>query len=77
MKKESNNASDVDVAEGWILLKQYQDNIEKTNDVYEKDQLNRDMVQVAKKMCEMGMKAEQTVQAFNILNRLTPVLCTK
>ena len=37
----------------------------------EKDQLNRSMVQVAKKMREMGTKAGQTVQAYNILNRLT------
>lgn len=64
--------SSVDVAEGWILLKQYQDNIEKENNLIKKDELNRSMVQVAKKMREIGTKAGQTVQAFNILSRLTP-----
>lgn len=70
--KDSNKATDVDVAEGWILLKQYQDRIQNTTDLTTKDELNRSMVQVAKKMREMGTKAGQTVQAYNILNRLTP-----
>lgn len=59
--KPSESATSVDIAEGWILLKQYSDSG------------NYDgVVQVAKKMREMGTKAGQTVQAFNILSRLTP-----
>ena len=72
LRKESENATSVDVAEGWILLKQYQDNIAKETDINTKNELNRSMVEVAKKLREMGTKAGQTVQAFNILNRLTP-----
>ena len=59
--KPSENATAVDVAEGWILLKQYADN----NDT-------DGMVEVAKKLRDMGTKAGQTVQAFNIMSRLTP-----
>jgi len=59
--KDSNNANSTDVAEGWILLKQYAD----SND-YDS------MVEVAKKMREIGSKAGQTVQAFNIMERMTP-----
>lgn len=59
--KASEKATDVDVAEGWILMKQYED-------VGDYD----GMVQVAKKMREIGTKAGQTVQAFNIMNRMTP-----
>ncbi len=59
--KDSKKIDPTDVAEGWILLKQYQDSG------------NYDaMVQVAKKMREMGTQAGQTVQAFNIMERLTP-----
>lgn len=51
----------VDVAEGWILMKQYQ------------DAKNYDgVVAVAKKMREIGTQAGQTVQAFGIMQRLTP-----
>lgn len=59
--KASEKATDVDVAEGWILMKQYED-------IKDYD----GMVQVAKKMREIGTKAGQTVQAFNIMNRMTP-----
>ena len=59
--KDSEDATAVDVAEGWILLKQYADN----NDT-------EGMVAVAKKMREIGTKAGQTVQAFNIMARMTP-----
>ncbi len=59
--KDSENATAIDVAEGWILLKQYADN----NDA-------DGMVATAKKMREMGTKAGQTVQAFNIMERMTP-----
>ena len=59
--KASEKATDVDVAEGWILMKQYED-------IGDYD----GMVQVAKKMREIGTKAGQTVQAFNIMNRMTP-----
>lgn len=59
--KESNKADATDVAEGWILLKQYADSN------------NYDgMVEVAKKMRDIGSKAGQTVQAFNIMERMTP-----
>jgi hypothetical protein len=59
--KESTSANATDVAEGWILLKQYADN----NDT-------DGMVAVAKKMRDIGTKAGQTVQAFNIMERMTP-----
>lgn len=72
LRKNSENATSVDVAEGWILLKQYQDSITKETDINTKNELNRSMVEVAKKLREIGTKAGQTVQAFNILNRLTP-----
>lgn len=59
--KDSKKATATDVAEGWILMKQYQD-------IGDYDS----MVQVAKKMREIGTTAGQTVQAFNIMERLTP-----
>jgi hypothetical protein len=59
--KASESADATDVAEGWILLKHYADSGD-TNG----------MVEVAKKLRDMGTKAGQTVQAFNILSRLTP-----
>lgn len=59
--KSSEDATATDVAEGWILLKQYAD-----------DNNTDGMVEVAKKLREMGTKAGQTVQAFNILSRMTP-----
>lgn len=59
--KDSEKATAIDVAEGWILLKQYA------------DKNNADgMVAVAKKMRDMGTKAGQTVQAFNIMERMSP-----
>lgn len=67
-----NGYDDVDVAEGWILLKQYQDSIATETDLIRKDQLNRSMVQVTKKLRNIATKTGQTEQAFNILNRLTP-----
>ena len=72
LRKDSENATSVDVAEGWILLKQYQDSINTENDLNTKNELNRSMVEIAMKLREIGTKAGQTVQAFNILNRLTP-----
>ena len=68
----SDKSTSVDIAEGWILLKQYQDKISQTSDLAIKDELNKSMVEVAKKMREMGTKAGQTIQAFSIMNRLTP-----
>lgn len=50
-----------DVAEGWILLKRAQDNGD-----YDM------MVEVAKKMREIGTKSGQAVQIYNLLARLTP-----
>lgn len=61
VKQDSKNANATDVAEGWILLKQYADNGD-----YDC------MVEVAKKMREIGTTAGQTVQAFNIMERMTP-----
>ena len=59
--KDAKSATATDVAEGWILLKQYQDAGDYDS-----------MVEVAKKMREMGTAAGQAVQAFNIMSRLTP-----
>lgn len=59
--KDSKNADATDVAEGWILMKQYADSS------------NYDgMVEIAKKLRDIGTKAGQTVQAFNIMERMTP-----
>ena len=59
--KDSKNANAEDIAKGWILLKQYQDagNYQSA-------------VEVAKKMRDTLSTAGQTVQAANILSRLTP-----
>lgn len=55
------NFTPEDVAQGWILLKRFQ------------DAGNYDaMVQVAKKMRNIATKSGQTVQMFNIQSRLTP-----
>ncbi len=59
--KDSKNATATDVAEGWILMKQYQDSGDYDS-----------MIEVVKKMREMSTQAGQTVQAFNIMERLTP-----
>lgn len=59
--KDSKNATAEDVATGWILLKQYQDNGD-----------YQSAVEAAKKMRDIGTTAGQTVQAYNILSRLTP-----
>lgn len=61
VKQDSKNANATDVAEGWILLKQYADNGDYDS-----------MVEVAKKMREIGTTAGQTAQAFNIMERMTP-----
>lgn len=61
ISKDSKQATADDVAEGWILLKQYQDAGDYDS-----------MVEVAKKMRDIGTEAGQTVQAFNMLSRLTP-----
>lgn len=50
-----------DVAEGWIMLKRAQDSGD-----YDM------MVNVAKKMREMGTKSGQAIQMYNLLGRLTP-----
>ena len=59
--KDPKNANSIDVAEGWILLKQYADN----NDAL-------GMKNVAKKLRNIGTAAGQTIQAFNIMERMTP-----
>ncbi len=71
LKKEE-SFSDVDVAEGYILLKQYQDRIQNTNDLLIRDNLNKSLVAVAKKMRKLGTAGGQLVQAFNIMERMTP-----
>ncbi len=59
--KDIQKTDAIDVAEGWILMKQYAD-----NGNYDS------MVEVAKKMRNIGTNAGQTVQAFNIMERMTP-----
>ena len=59
--KMKSNVSSVDIAEGYILLKQYADSGDYDS-----------MVSVAKTMRNMGTEAGQAVQAFNIMARLTP-----
>ena len=61
LSKNPKKADANDVAKGWILLARYQ-----------KAGNYQGMVDVAKKMREIGTSSGQTVQAFNILNRLTP-----
>lgn len=60
-KMDSKDATATDVAEGWILLKQYSDSGDYNS-----------MVEVAKKMRDIGTQAGQTVQAFNIMARMSP-----
>lgn len=60
-KMESKDATATDVAEGWILLKRYSDSGDYNS-----------MVEVAKKMRDIGTQAGQTVQAFNIMARMSP-----
>lgn len=59
--KDTKNVTAEDVAKGWILLKQYQDNGD-----------YKSAVETAKKMRDMATGAGQAVQAYNILSRLTP-----
>ncbi len=61
LKDKNTTVSATEIAEGWILLKQYQD----IGD-YES------AVSVAKRMRDMGTKSGQALQAFNIQARLTP-----
>src|SRR5699024_11079990 len=51
---------------------QYQKQIEQTTDLAKKDELNRTMVEITRKIRNMGTKSAQTVQAMSILSRLTP-----
>lgn len=60
-RESSEKANASDVAEGWVLLKQYADRGD-----------TQGMVEVAKKMRDIGTKAGQAVQAFNIMERMTP-----
>ena len=59
--KMKQNPTATDVAEGWILMKQYSDNGDYDS-----------MVEIAKTMRRIGSIAGQTVQAFNIMERMTP-----
>lgn len=58
---DNNNATAKDVAEGFIMMKRYQD-------VGDYDS----MIMVAEKLRKMGTSAGQTVQAFSIMKRMTP-----
>lgn len=66
------NIDSSDVAEGYILLKQYSDKAENAINLAEKDYYNEMVVETAKKMRKLGTIAGQTVQAFNIMERMTP-----
>lgn len=66
------NIDSSDVAEGYILLKQYSDKAENAINLAEKDDYNKMVVETAKKMRKLGTIAGQTVQAFNIMERMTP-----
>lgn len=55
------DATAQDIAEGFILMKRYQDAGDYDS-----------MVTVVKKLRQMGTRAGQTVQAFSILGRMTP-----
>lgn len=70
--KQDTNADSTDIAEGFILLNQYQKEIEKTTDLAKKDELNKAMVEVTRKIRNMGTQSAQVVQAMSILSRLTP-----
>ena len=59
--KMKSNVSSVDIAEGYILMKQYADKGDYDS-----------MVATAKTMRDMGTEAGQAVQAFNIMARMTP-----
>lgn len=61
LSDENTTVSATEVAEGWILLKQYQD----AGD-YES------AVKVAKRMRDMATKSGQALQAYSIQARLTP-----
>lgn len=60
-KIEPGEADEVDVAEGFILLKRYQD----------KGDFEA-ALQIVTQLRRIGTKAGQTVQAFSILGRITP-----
>lgn len=60
-RKNASESTPTDIAEGFILLKQYQDNGDYDS-----------AINVAKQLKEFGTKAGQTVQAFSILERMTP-----
>ena len=70
--KDSKNVDSTDVAEGWILLEQYQDKIKNTKDAATKEALNKSMVEIAKKQRNILTNAGQTIQAGSIMQRFTP-----
>ena len=75
LSQEPEKADATDVAEGWILLKQYGDKIKEakqSGNIAMADEYNHSLTQVAKKMGEMGTKAGQAIQAYNIMSRMTP-----
>lgn len=66
------NIDSSDVAEGYILLKQYSDKAENAINLAEKDYYNEMVVETAKKMRKLGTTTGRIVQAFNIMERMTP-----
>lgn len=58
---DEKSATDVDIAEGFILMKQYQD-------VGDYD----GMITIAEKLRKLGTVSGQAVQAFSIMKRMTP-----
>lgn len=61
LRNEKRKIDSIDVAEGWVLLKRYQDAGDYDT-----------MVQIAKRMRDMGTKSGQAVQMYNVMSRLTP-----
>ena len=58
---DNKSATAKDIAEGFILMKRYQDAGDYDS-----------MINVAEKLRQMGTSAGQTVQAFSIMKRMTP-----
>lgn len=61
MSMDPNHATAMDITEGFILLKRYQDKGD-----------YQSAIAILKKLRQMGTRAGQTVQAFSILGKFTP-----
>ena len=71
-RNDPKNVNATDIAEGFILLNQYQEIAKNSNNEADKYQANQSMVEVAKKLRQIGTEAGQTLQAYSILSRMTP-----